>query len=153
MLNDFDTVKLVFGLKIKHLRLEHGFSYQQLSQRTGLAISYLHDIEKGKKYPKSTAQLPNDCFISTTTSSPILYSFSSGFIASQPPSLLASQPPSFIASRPHSLLAFRRSQVRQPLFGADHVPLGAAAPLRPVAAPRGRKPPGNVQDAETDRQA
>ncbi len=53
MLNDFDTVKLTFGLKVQQLRREHALSYQQLSERTGLAVSYLHNIEKGKKYPKA----------------------------------------------------------------------------------------------------
>lgn len=52
MLKESDTVKLIFGLKVAHLRREQNLSYQQLSERTGLAISYLHDIEKGKKYPK-----------------------------------------------------------------------------------------------------
>lgn len=52
MLKESDAVKLIFGLKVQHLRREQSLSYQQLSERTGLAISYLHDIEKGKKYPK-----------------------------------------------------------------------------------------------------
>lgn len=52
MLNEFDTVKLIFGLKIAQLRREQNLSFQQLSDHTGLAISYLHNIEKGKKYPK-----------------------------------------------------------------------------------------------------
>ena len=53
MRKDIDTVKLTFGLKIHQLRQDMGLSYQQLSDRTGLAISYLHNIEKGKKYPKA----------------------------------------------------------------------------------------------------
>ena len=53
MLNEIDTVKLIFGLKVHQLRQEQDLSYQQLSNRTGLAISYLHNIEKGKKYPKA----------------------------------------------------------------------------------------------------
>ncbi|MEZ4988188.1 MAG: helix-turn-helix domain-containing protein [Saprospiraceae bacterium] len=53
MLKESDVVKLIFGLKIQHLRQEADMSYQQLSDRTGLAISYLHSIEKGKKYPKA----------------------------------------------------------------------------------------------------
>lgn len=53
MLKEADIVKLIFGLKIQHLRQEKGLSYQQLSDLTGLAISYLHGIEKGKKYPKA----------------------------------------------------------------------------------------------------
>lgn len=52
MLKESDAVKLIFGLKMQHLRREQNLSYHQLSERTGLAISYLHDIEKGKKYPK-----------------------------------------------------------------------------------------------------
>jgi transcriptional regulator with XRE-family HTH domain len=53
MLTEIDTVKLIFGLKVQQLRKEHDLSYQQLSDRTGLAISYLHNIEKGRKYPKA----------------------------------------------------------------------------------------------------
>lgn len=41
------------GLKVQQLRKEQGLSYQQLSDKTGLAISYLHNIEKGKRYPKA----------------------------------------------------------------------------------------------------
>lgn len=53
MLKAIDTVKLIFGLKVQQLRKERQLSYQQLSEKTGLAISYLHNIEKGKKYPKA----------------------------------------------------------------------------------------------------
>jgi len=53
MRKEIDTVKLTFGLKVHQLRQDQGLSYQQLSERTGLAISYLHNIEKGKKYPKA----------------------------------------------------------------------------------------------------
>lgn len=53
MLKELDTVKLIFGLKVQQLRREQQLSYQQLSDKTGLAISYLHNIEKGKKYPKA----------------------------------------------------------------------------------------------------
>lgn len=53
MLNELDTVKLILGLKVQQLRRDQDLSYQQLSDRTGLAVSYLHNIEKGKKYPKA----------------------------------------------------------------------------------------------------
>ena len=53
MLKAIDTVKLIFGLKVQQLRKERQLSYQQLSEKTKLAISYLHNIEKGKKYPKA----------------------------------------------------------------------------------------------------
>lgn len=53
MLREADIVKLIFGLKIQQLRHEAGLSYTQLSDKSGLVISYLHGIEKGKKYPKA----------------------------------------------------------------------------------------------------
>lgn len=52
MISDNDIVKLILGFKIKHLRLQQKISYQELSQATGMSVSYLNDIEKGKKYPK-----------------------------------------------------------------------------------------------------
>ena len=48
-----DNVKLVFGLKLKQLRLDKGLSLSELSQKSGLSLSYINEIEKGKKYPKS----------------------------------------------------------------------------------------------------
>ena len=48
-----DNIRLVFGLKIKQLRLDKGMSLSDLSQQSGLSISYINEIEKGKKYPKS----------------------------------------------------------------------------------------------------
>lgn len=48
-----DNIRLVFGLKLKQLRLDKSLSLSDLSQKTGLSISYINEIEKGKKYPKS----------------------------------------------------------------------------------------------------
>lgn len=48
-----EKVRLILGLKVKQLRLEKGLSQHELSQQTGLAHSYLNEIEKGKKYPKA----------------------------------------------------------------------------------------------------
>lgn len=48
-----DNVKLVFGLKLKQLRLDRKLSLNEVSQKSGLSISYINEIEKGKKYPKS----------------------------------------------------------------------------------------------------
>ncbi|MEY3322952.1 MAG: hypothetical protein RLZZ417_2535 [Bacteroidota bacterium] len=45
--------RILFGLKVKQLRQAIGFSFLELSQQTGLSISYLNEIEKGKKFPKS----------------------------------------------------------------------------------------------------
>lgn len=53
MMTDNDSVRLIFGLKVKTLRQEKGLSYQQLAEKTGMALSYVHDIETGKKFPKA----------------------------------------------------------------------------------------------------
>lgn len=52
MANENFSIKHIFGLKIRDLRLNKGFSFQELSEKTGLSVSYLSEIEKGKKYPK-----------------------------------------------------------------------------------------------------
>lgn len=48
-----ENVKLVFGLKLKQLRLDRKLSLNEVSQKSGLSISYINEIEKGKKYPKA----------------------------------------------------------------------------------------------------
>lgn len=53
MMTDNDSVRLIFGLKMKALRQEKGLSYQQLAEKTGMSLSYVHDIETGKKFPKA----------------------------------------------------------------------------------------------------
>ncbi|GAB5554332.1 MAG: hypothetical protein Sapg2KO_39230 [Saprospiraceae bacterium] len=46
--------KILFGLKVKQLRTKKKLSFSDLSGKTGISVSYLNEIEKGKKYPKST---------------------------------------------------------------------------------------------------
>ncbi len=46
------NVKIVLGLKVKQLRMEKEMSLVDLAQKSGLSVSYLNEIEKGKKYPK-----------------------------------------------------------------------------------------------------
>ncbi len=53
MLLNQETLRLVFGLKLRGLRLDKGYSLKELSKKTGLSPSYLNEIEKGKKYPKT----------------------------------------------------------------------------------------------------
>jgi transcriptional regulator with XRE-family HTH domain len=53
MLLDQDTLKYIFGLKMRGLRLDRGMSLKELAELTGLSPSYLNEIEKGKKYPKN----------------------------------------------------------------------------------------------------
>ena len=52
MLNQ-DKLRTIFGLKIAYLRQQKGLSYQQLAETADLSMSYVHEIEKGKKYPKA----------------------------------------------------------------------------------------------------
>jgi len=52
MITDKELVKLIFGLKIKYLRRSKNLSYKDLADKTGIGLSYIHEIEKGKKYPK-----------------------------------------------------------------------------------------------------
>ncbi len=47
-----ENLRLILGLKLRNLRLERLLSLKDLADRSGLSISYLSEIEKGKKYPK-----------------------------------------------------------------------------------------------------
>ncbi|UOB17111.1 helix-turn-helix domain-containing protein [Abyssalbus ytuae] len=48
-----EYIKLIFGLKLKQIRSDKNLSLYGLSKLTGLSKSYLNEIEKGKKYPKT----------------------------------------------------------------------------------------------------
>jgi len=48
-----ENIKLIFGLKVRLLRQNNGMSLSDLSQQTAISVSYLNEIEKGKKYPKA----------------------------------------------------------------------------------------------------
>lgn len=48
-----DHIRLLFGLKLRQLRLDKGLSVSELAQKSGLSISYVTEIEKGRKYPKA----------------------------------------------------------------------------------------------------
>lgn len=49
---DESDLRLIMGLKLRQLRDEKGMSLAELAQATGISISYLNEIEKGKKLPK-----------------------------------------------------------------------------------------------------
>lgn len=49
---DESHLKLILGLKLRQLRVEKGMSLATLADATGISISYLNEIEKGKKLPK-----------------------------------------------------------------------------------------------------
>ena len=48
-----DYIKLIFGLKLKQARTNKNLSLFGLAKSTELSKSYLNEIEKGKKYPKT----------------------------------------------------------------------------------------------------
>ncbi len=48
-----EHIRLIFGLKVKQARQEKGLSLSELAHKTGISVSYLNEIEKGKKYPQS----------------------------------------------------------------------------------------------------
>lgn len=52
MASNTDKVKLIFGVKLKQLRQEKGMQLSELAARAGFSVSYINEIEKGKKYPK-----------------------------------------------------------------------------------------------------
>lgn len=47
-----ENIRIIFGLKLKKLRTDKGLSLQQLSELSGVSVSYMNEIENGKKYPK-----------------------------------------------------------------------------------------------------
>lgn len=53
MQNNEQNIRLIFGLKLRQLRQENKLSLVELSTKSGLSVSYLNEIEKGKKYPKA----------------------------------------------------------------------------------------------------
>lgn len=48
-----ENLNMVLGLKVGWLRQKRQLSLKELSEKCGLSISYLNEIEKGKKYPKA----------------------------------------------------------------------------------------------------
>ena len=46
------NLRFILGLKLNQFRKQQDLSLAELADRAGMAISYLSEIEKGKKYPK-----------------------------------------------------------------------------------------------------
>lgn len=46
------NLRFILGLKLSQLRKDRGLPLKDVASRAGVAISYLNEIEKGKKYPK-----------------------------------------------------------------------------------------------------
>ena len=48
-----NNIKIIFGLKLKQMRQDKNLSLSALSEQSGLSVSYINEIECGKKYPKA----------------------------------------------------------------------------------------------------
>ncbi|MDH5751998.1 MAG: XRE family transcriptional regulator [Deltaproteobacteria bacterium] len=48
-----ENLPVIFGLKLRKLREAKGLGLKEMSELSGMSISYLNEIEKGKKYPKA----------------------------------------------------------------------------------------------------
>ncbi|MGB0651031.1 MAG: helix-turn-helix domain-containing protein [Rhodothermales bacterium] len=48
-----EKLRFILGFKLKNLRQSRGLSLKEVAARAGISISYLSEIEKGKKYPKT----------------------------------------------------------------------------------------------------
>jgi transcriptional regulator with XRE-family HTH domain len=47
------NIRLIFGLKLKQLRVSRNLSLSELAHMSSVSVSYLNEIESGKKYPKA----------------------------------------------------------------------------------------------------
>ncbi|MEM8932184.1 MAG: helix-turn-helix domain-containing protein [Acidobacteriota bacterium] len=47
-----ESLRYILGLKLRQNRLERGWGLKDVAARTKLSVSYLSEIEKGRKYPK-----------------------------------------------------------------------------------------------------
>lgn len=51
------NLRFILGLKLNQYRRRNELSLKDLSEKSGLSVSYLNEIEKGKKYPKADKAL------------------------------------------------------------------------------------------------
>lgn len=49
----FNPIHVIFGLKVRQARMAKNLSITELSELSGLSASYITEIEKGRKYPKT----------------------------------------------------------------------------------------------------
>lgn len=52
-----DDLRLLFGVKLKQLRLQKGYTLKDFAARSALSFSYISEIEQGRKYPKPEKML------------------------------------------------------------------------------------------------
>jgi transcriptional regulator with XRE-family HTH domain len=63
----FPTDKILFGIKLRQLRLQKEMAAAELAEKAGLSVSYLSEIEKGKKFPKEEKMAGLAAVLGTTT--------------------------------------------------------------------------------------
>lgn len=120
MTTERERVRLIFGLKLKQLRSALGMSTYELANQTGLSPSYLNEIEKGKKYPKTekvfalakVLQTDYDSLVSLKVDKqlePVVELVNSNILSELPFDLFGIEPAYFLevmASAPTKLSAF-----------------------------------------------
>ena len=98
-----ENLRFILGLKLRGRRQEAGLSLKQLAAKTGLSISYLSEIETGRKYPKpdkllrlaEALALPFDELVSLRVSEdllPLKEAFSSSLLQEFPFELFGVEP-------------------------------------------------------------
>ena len=48
-----DLINIIFGMKLRQARTEQGLSLTEFAAQAGMSPSYMTEIEKGRKYPKT----------------------------------------------------------------------------------------------------
>ncbi|HEX7252785.1 MAG TPA: helix-turn-helix domain-containing protein [Thermoanaerobaculia bacterium] len=100
---DSDHLRFVLGLKLKSLRQQKGKPLKAIAAKSHLSVSYLSEIEKGKKYPKPAKllelaralEVSFDSLVSLQVEeemSPVKAVFSSGLLREFPFDLFGIEP-------------------------------------------------------------
>lgn len=100
---DSEHLRYVLGLKLRSLRKEKGKPLKAIAARSGVSVSYLSEIEKGKKYPKPgklidlarALEVPFDSLVSLQVDeelNPVKAVFSSSLLREFPFDLFGIQP-------------------------------------------------------------
>jgi len=112
--------RIIFGLKVRQLRQGKQLSFADLSKLANVSVSYLNEIEKGKKYPKEdkitslskALDVPYDDLISSeldTSLAPVTELLQSNFLNELPLDIFCielSKVVEIIASAPSRVGAF-----------------------------------------------
>lgn len=53
-----ETLRYILGLKLRRFRREKGYGLKEVAAWANMSVSYLSEIEKGKKYPKPEKLVP-----------------------------------------------------------------------------------------------